>query len=186
MRGMGLLYIENGDRSNDYFLYQPELRRVRRLPETLAREDVYGVDLEYLGFGLAQVEPAELESMKETTLDGDPAILLIERAKRANDRFDRRLIWIDPETYLPIRTEHHQGGEVTLIAETRRIENIDGIATPILTTFERPKEGERVEMEVLRIAYDAAIPDFFFSTLQLLKSQQHHTSPTSTESDHRR
>ena len=52
-----MLFLEQQTRPNDYFLYQPELRRVRRLPEAVANDDVYGIDLEFLGFGVAQSEP---------------------------------------------------------------------------------------------------------------------------------
>ena len=33
LRKMGLLYLEQRDRPNDYFLYRPAVRRVRRLTE---------------------------------------------------------------------------------------------------------------------------------------------------------
>ena len=68
LRGLGLLYIENQDGANEYFLYQPATRRVRRIGQSLAREDVYGIDLEYLGFGLAVGEPTRAESVAPDSL----------------------------------------------------------------------------------------------------------------------
>lgn len=57
LRKTAILYLENPNQGNDYFLYQPAIRRVRRLPASIADDDVYGIDLEFLGFGVAQGVP---------------------------------------------------------------------------------------------------------------------------------
>lgn len=170
MRGLALLYLENHDRSNDYFLYQPAGRRVRRVPERLAKEDVYGVDLEYLGFGLALIEPSEPISAEWTTLDDRPVIRLEERAITDNPRFHRRIVWLDPDTWIALRTEHWRAGEARLRAATHRIDRIQGIPTPREVTFERPLEGETVTMIVNSVDYEAPIPQSFFSTLKLIQA----------------
>lgn len=168
LRGLGLLYLENRDHLNDYFLWQPALRRVRRLPETLAREDVYGVDLEYLGFGVTPLEPTDLVDLAADTVDGAPALRLRERARRrGGPRFDERVVWLDPARFLPLRTEHVRGGRTVLVATTRGLRDVQGVATPEEIVFERP--GETVTMRVEAIDYEAAIPDAFFSALALAK-----------------
>jgi Outer membrane lipoprotein-sorting protein len=167
LRGLSLLYLESEGRSNDYFLYQPALRRVRRVPETMAREDVYGVDLEYLGFGVAMIEPTQLEEVRAEPLDGRPAFYLRETALRENPRFDERRVWLDPETWIPIKIEHRRHGAVSLVATTQEVRAIQDVATPVRVRFERP--GETVTMTVGKIEYQASIPEAFFSTLALLK-----------------
>ena len=169
LRGVGLLYLEGHGTPNDYFIYQPATRKVRRIPETLAKEDVYGIDLEYLGFGVAQIEPTELESVRKDDLDGKHTFLLTEAAIAANPRFDRRLVWLDPVTFVPLRTEHRRGDGTTLVARTQEIRDVDGIPTPMLVEFDRPQENQSVEMRVESIDYRSAIPEGVFSTLNLLK-----------------
>jgi len=170
MRGLGLLYLENAERSNDYFLYQPAARRVRRVPERLAKEDVYGVDLEYLGFGLALIEPTEPVSAAWASIDGRRVVRLEERALEDNRRFERRVVWLDPGTWIALRTEHWSGGEVRLRATTQRVERIQGVPTPRRVIFERPLEGETVTMFVDAVDYEAPIPKSFFSTLKLIQT----------------
>jgi hypothetical protein len=171
MRGFAILYLENSGRANDYFVYQPELRRIRRVAESLARQDVYGVDLEYLGFGLAVIEQTEVTKVEEASLGGTPTVRLTERAVEQNQRFDQRVVWLDPKTWIPLRTEHHRNGEIRLVAATEEIRAVQGVPTPIRVAFDRPQEGERVVMHVEQIDYEAPIPEVFFTTMELLKGR---------------
>lgn len=171
LRGVSLLYLEHADRSNDYFLYQPAAKRIRRIPEALAREDVYGIDLEYLGFGSAYMEPSRSESVERTELEGRSVLQLSERALQQNPRFEVRRVWLDPETYLVLRTEHDRLGRTTLIARTLEIVQIDGVVTPRQVVFDRPGTGERVSMTVDSIDYRSPIPESVFSTFRLLRTR---------------
>jgi hypothetical protein len=168
MRDFALLYIENADGPNDYFIYQPASQRVRRVPEELVRQDVYGVDLEYLGFGVALIEPAEIESLAWDDLEGRRTLRVSERALRENQRFERRAVWLDPTTWVPLRTEHHLRGQVRLVARTDEVRMVQGTATPVRVSFERPLDGEKVSMQVQSIDYERPIPEAFFSTLRLI------------------
>jgi len=171
LRGLGLLYLEQEGRTNDYFVYQPATGRVRRVPEVMAREDVYGVDLEYLGFGVAQIEPTNVESLERDHLDGEPVWRLEERAERDDARFDRRVVWLDPESFVPLRTEHTKDGRRTLVARTQAIDTVQGIATPRRVRFERPREGQVVEMRIEQVDYVSPIPEAFFTTMRLLRAR---------------
>lgn len=171
LRGLALLYVENPDRSNDYFVYQPELDRVRRINDRTAREDIYGVDLEYLGFGVAQIEPTDITEIREDRHDGRAVVLVEERAKRKNERFDTRRVWVDPKSWVPLRTQHWRDGRLTLDATTRSVETVDGVATPMHVRFERPLVGEAVEFWVEAIDYRAPIPASHFSALALIKKR---------------
>lgn len=169
LRGFGLLYLEHEARPNDYFVYQPATQRVRRISETTANEDIYGVDLEYLGFGVAQHVHSRPQSVQVVSLDGREVYRLEERALEGNQRFDRRVAFLDPETFLPLRVEHRRGDATVLVATTEEVEVVQGVPTPVRTRFVRPREGTEVVMEVASIDYQKPIPGAFFSTLALVK-----------------
>jgi hypothetical protein len=185
LRHVGLLYLEHEQRSNDYFLYQPATRRVRRLPETIANQDVYGIDLEFLGFGVAQSEPTEIESLdrvplpssREESGDGSPDRLgrpvyrLTERALRPNLRFEERITWLDPESFIPLRTEHRSDGQTRLLAETLETRTIQSVATPVRMRFTNADGSRRVDLHVESVDYEADIPADYFSTLALVRAQ---------------
>ncbi|MFI5314981.1 MAG: outer membrane lipoprotein-sorting protein [Myxococcota bacterium] len=170
VRNVGVLFLEQQGRPNDYFLYQPQLRRVRRLPEAIANDDVYGIDLEFLGFGVAQSEPTEIVGMKRETIDGRATYRLSERALRENPRFEERVTWLDAETYVPVRTEQMRLGKKRLIARTVEIREVGGIATPMRMEFENQIESRRVSLRVAEVDYQVAIPEEYFSTLALVRA----------------
>ena len=170
LRNLALLYMEHGGRPNDYFLYQPSIRRIRRLPETIANDDVYGIDLEFLGFGVAQSEPTEIDSMSRVTLNGISTYKLVERATRSNPRFDRRSTWLDRDTFLALRTEHERAGRVVMIAQVRDVQRIQGVSTPMVIDFERPDTKRRVRLQVRSVDYERAIPESYFAAMALLRT----------------
>ena len=170
LRNVGLLYLEHSGQPNDYFLYQPELRRIRRLPETVAGDDVYGIDLEFLGFGVAQTTPTALGAMQRETLGGRAVYRLEERADPPNRRFEERVTWIDAETFVPLRTEHRRDGRVVLVAETLEVGEVQGVATPRRMRFTKPIEKRDVKLFVDAVDYEAPIPEEHFSAIALTKS----------------
>ncbi len=170
LRDLGILYAERSGAPNDYFLYQPELRRVRRLPETVANDDVYGIDLEFLGFGVAQSEPTEIEGVTQESVEGRRAYRLAERALRDNPRFEQRTTWLDAESFVPLRTEQHRRGALRLVARTVETRAVQGTPTPVRMEFEDLARQRKVSLRVASIDYQTAIPDEYFRTLALYRA----------------
>lgn len=169
MRGLALLYLEREGRPNDYFLFQPALKRVRRIPEALAREDVYGVDLEYLGFGGALLTPTKVLSAEPAVLGNRQVYLLVERALNQNPKFEQRRVWLDAETYVPWKVEHEARGGLVLVGVTERVETVQGISSPLRIRFDRPLSRQVITMRVEAIDYEKQIPEEFFTTFTLVK-----------------
>jgi len=172
LRNLGFLYFEQADRPNDYFLYRPAVKRVRRLQQHAVTNNLYGVDPEFLGFGIAETEPTRVKSMRRVRLNGREVYRLVERARRANPRFEERVIWIDQDTFIPLRTEHQLNGRRVLTAETVEIRDIQGVPTPVHMRFERPLEGSRVDLTIEEVDYERPIPDEIFSVFTLMKAQR--------------
>jgi hypothetical protein len=171
LRRLGLLYLEHADRPNDYFLYRPSVRRVRRLHESAVAGNLYGIDPEFLGFGIAETEPTTIKAMELVRLRKREAYRLVERARRSNSRFDRRTVWIDRETFIPLKTEHELNGKLVLNAETTEIREVQGVQTPVRMHFERPLDGTRVQVAVEHVDYDQPIPEEVFAVFRLMKSR---------------
>lgn len=169
LRGVGVLYLEQAGRANDYFLYQPSSGRVRRVPEDLAREDLYGLDLEFLGFDVAGDEPTAIESMEPVRLDDRNLLRLTERPESPAVRFDRRTVWLDPRTFIPMRSEYELHDATTIVASTLEVRDVQGVPTPVHTRFVRPAESYVVDLYIEEIDYEEPIQENFFSTFELTK-----------------
>ncbi len=172
LRNLGLLYFEQLGRPNDYFLYRPAVRRVRRLQQSAITNNLYGVDPEFLGFGIAETEPTWIQSMQSVRLNGHDAYRLVEKARGSNPRFEERIVWIDRENYIPLRTEHRLNSKRVLTAETIEIRSVQGVPTPMRMHFERPLDGTRVQLVVEEVDYERPIPEHVFSVFTLMKSQR--------------
>jgi hypothetical protein len=172
LHNVGLLYLEQSGRPNDYFLYQPAIGRIRRLPQSIADDDVYGIDLEFLGFGVAQSAQTEIVGMTRETLAGRAVYKLEERATVANPRFELRRTWIDAENFIPLRTEHLRDDRVVLSAETLEVVDVQGVATPKRMRFQKPIEKREVLLTVDSVDYQAPIAEDHFSALALLRAQK--------------
>jgi hypothetical protein len=169
LKDFGLLFVENAGRPNDYFVHQPELGRVRRVSESVVSQDIYGVDLEFLGFGVAQSVPCEVEDVQPAELDGRAVYKVRERPLDSTQRFDERITWIDAANSVPLRTEHLRAGRAALVARVTKLDSVQGLPTPTEYVFERPAVGEIVRMFVRHIDYETPIAPDFFSTLALIK-----------------
>jgi len=171
LRNVGLLYLAHEDRPNDYFLYQPAMKRIRRLPQSIADDDVYGIDLEFLGFGVAQTSPTQVTRMTREDLGGRAVYKLEEVASEPNPRFETRRTWIDAGSFVPLRTEHLRDARTVLLAETLEVQDVQGVVTPKTMRFQKPIEKREVLLHVDWVDYQAPISDEHFSALALLKAQ---------------
>jgi hypothetical protein len=172
LRDVGLLYREVAGRPNEYFLYTPATRRVRRLPPRIAQEDLYGVDLEFLGFGTSEIEPTRITGMERELLAGRPAYRLAERAVREGARFDTRVTWLDPATFIPLQQELYRGAELVLRAQTRAVREIQGVATPVEMGFACPGEGREVALRFERVDYEQPLGEDVFAILNLTRRRR--------------
>jgi hypothetical protein len=168
MHGIALLYLEHPERPSDFFLYRPALRRVRRIPEALVTEYVYGIDLEYVGLRLARTRA---ESVTVDSTSERPTLRLVENAVESNQRFDRRITWLDPESFIPVRTVHYRGESEVLRGRTEEVRTVQGIPTPMRIVFERMAPSETITVEVTSIDYVRPIPKAYFSTMALAEGR---------------
>jgi hypothetical protein len=141
------------------------------MPGTVVDDDVYGVDLEFLGFGAAQSEPTEIRSMRSERVGERAAYRLEERALEQNPRFEERTTWIDAESFVPLRTEHRRRGKTVLVAETRRLGTVQGVVTPLEMYFEKTGEKRQVTLIIDEVEYEREIAEADFSLLNLIRSR---------------
>jgi hypothetical protein len=177
LRDVRLLYREVPGRPNEYFLYTPSTRRVRRLPPLVADDDLYGVDLEYLGFGTSEVEPTEITGMERESLGGREVYRLSERARGASRRFDARVTWLDPESFIPLQQELRLGDELVLRAQTRELRRIQGIETPVEMFFVRPRDRREVLLRFESVDYEQPLAEDVFAILNLTRRRRDLVDP---------
>jgi hypothetical protein len=119
---------------------------------------------------MAHTEPIKIRSLTMGRLEDRRAYRFVERALSANHRFEERVTWVDAETFIPLRTEHVVEGRTVLAAETREIDLVQEVPTPLRMSFEKPLEKRHVDVYVDEVDYKREIPEDVFSTLTLMKT----------------
>jgi hypothetical protein len=167
LRNLRFLYVEQPDRSNEYYLYQADLKRMRRIHESIADDDLYGIDLEFLGFGGVPPVPVDGLSIRRETLGDREVYVLHERAREPNARFEERRLWIDRSTFVALRTEHLVEGGRRLLAETLATRTHAGVEFPTRIRFERDGGTRSVELTLDDLDLVTPLPDDVFTILAL-------------------
>jgi hypothetical protein len=165
LRNVGLLYLEQAGRPNDYFLYQPAMKRIRRLPQSVAE-------------GRAGITSGSSASAWRNRADGDPrrdgegsrTRGLESRGRRFRTRASRRGAPGSTRRTSSARTEHLRDRRVVL-AETLEVVEIQGVATPKRMRFHKTIEKREVLLTVDSVDYQAPIAEEHFSALALLRAQ---------------
>jgi hypothetical protein len=167
IRGQSWLMLENVDRPNEFYVYSTRrasipVRRLRRIREG---NPFAGADLDYLGFRVARHGNPVATSVTTETVGERKALRLTEEA--TDMYFDRRDIWLDARTFVPLRGEYWVGDKKYLEAETEEIRLVQGVETPTRIRFTIPatddKPARNAFWKVESIDYDRPILESFFS-----------------------
>lgn len=163
-RGNSFLMLENLDRPNEYYFYSTARASigVHRLKNINRGNPFAGGEFDYLHFRVARQGRPVAKQVESAVLDGRKVYVLTEEADAMH--FEKRKIWLDAETYVPLRGEYWRAGNQFLVAETEEVREIQGVPTPIRIRFSYPlRPGESAVWEVESIDYDRPILDSYFA-----------------------
>jgi hypothetical protein len=167
IRGQSWLMLENADRPNIYVVYSTKRSSARpRQIKAITRGNPFaGADFDYLGLRVARHGHPVAKSVTSTTVGDRKALRLTEEA--TDMPFDRREIWLDAKTFVPLRGEYWVNDVKYLEAVTEQIDLVQGVETPTLIRFTRPAKKDRPDAvsiwKVESIDYDRPILESFFS-----------------------
>jgi hypothetical protein len=167
IRGQSWLMLENVDRTNEFYVYSTKRASdpVRRLRWIRRGNPFAGADFDYLGFRVAHHGNPVATSVKTETVGERKALRLTEEA--TDMPFDRREIWLDAKTFVPLRGEYWANDRIYLEVETEEIRLIQGVETPTRIRFTIPatddKPATTAIWKVETIDYNRPILESFFS-----------------------
>jgi len=163
--GTGLLVHNHGAQATDQWLYLPAAKRVRRVSSenrggSFVQSDIYYEDLRDR---LPEEDEHRLLGMDE--FEGAQTYLL-ENIPKADfpSTYNKRLMWVHPETMVPLRIDFYEGGEEPAKRmEVQRLEQIQGYWTVTASTMTTLRSGHETVLEVEAAVYDLGLPDELFS-----------------------
>lgn len=167
--GTGLLVHSRRGKADDQWLFLPALERIRRVSSEsrggrFVQSGIYYEDLQ-------DRPPAEdshrllgtddyegVEALLLESVPGDPA----------SSTYSRRLRWIHPSLYVPLRVDFFRDGERPIKRMTvRRLDEIDGYWTVSESVITELGSGDETRISLIDVAYDTALPEALFTTRTL-------------------
>jgi hypothetical protein len=167
IRGQSWLMLENADRPNTYLLYSTKRAsaRPRQLRSIVRGNPFAGADFDYLGLRVAGQGHPVAKSVTTATVGDRKALRLTEEA--TDMPFDRREVWLDAQTFAPLRAEYWDQNEKYLEAETEQLRQVQGVETPTRIRFTIPaKNGKPSKVAIWKVEsidYERPILESFFS-----------------------
>jgi hypothetical protein len=173
IEGTAFLAWENEDRSDDQFLYLPELGRTRRIVSTQKDRSFVNSDFTY-------------EDLEKRKVDKDThTILRSERYEKyecwvleslpladSNSQYGKLVAWIAKDILIPVKVEYYDKQQrLAKRLVVQRLEKIDGIWTAMETEMHDLSKDHRTRMRTLEIRYNKGVSDRVFTEAYLQKPQ---------------
>ena len=84
--------------------------------------------------------------------------------------FDSYTMHIHKATYIPIKIEYEKGGEVYRVAETLKVDDIQGYKTVTKSRMKDLGTGSETVLEYVSVEYDTGLPEGLFTERYLRKA----------------
>jgi hypothetical protein len=107
LRGAAILSIENGDRSDDHFLYLRTLQRVRRLSSRQRADSFMGTGLTYEDFERRRVDDYDVRFLPLTTIAGE-VVRVVEGLPRFDSAYARVEFFIAGSDMAILETRYYK------------------------------------------------------------------------------
>ena len=177
VKGTRVLQVENKGKDDDKWAYEPSLRTTRQIAASSRRSSFVGSDFTYNDMTVRKFEDDTNKMLDEnasvTILGKKYNCWKVESTPNKKDvEFTSRIIWVDKETYLPMRIEFYDRKGMFKEWETtgyRFVKGSDGKETYVLRNGAevhnlRTGHGTRITVTKVEFDNDKSIKQSYFTT----------------------
>ena len=168
---IALLFLQNRDRSDDFFIYWPFLRRVRRMTAAKLEGGLLPFGRYVTLADVRPVLPGELDyrRLPDTEVEGEPCYVVEGRPAGRWLGFDSMELALSKRTGVALRTETHRGKEVRrVLVSPKDVRLFEGRYLPMRRRLEVSPSGLTAEVILRNLMIDPPLPDHLFSKQSLL------------------
>ncbi len=150
------------EKDDDQWLYLPALNKTKRIPASDKDSSFMGSDFTYSDMTDPVLSDYTYKILKESIVkrkSGNQKVWIIERTPKNQDVIDetgyiKSIAYIRQDNYMLTRAKHYlkKAGRIKYM-DVKKVENIDGIDTAIITTA-TTKKGKRTLHETILINSD--------------------------------
>lgn len=155
--GIGLLVRAD----NQMYLYLPEFRRIRRIASSSKKNSFQGSDFSYHDLDTGDFSAsyhAEIKTENEKSW-----LLELNRKETADRPYEKILVRVDKENYMPLMMEMYDKNGVIWKKMTNEIKTVGKYQVISHIKIEDKKKGSHTTLEMKDIKVDQGIEDTVFS-----------------------
>lgn len=173
MRGMRILTVENVDRNDDYFVYLPEFRRVRRVANAQRADAFLGSDMTFEDIEPKRLNNFELIGRSSLKMDGETVHVVMARPLYES-AYDRVEFFIAEKDAAWLEHRYYRKGSFKpykiIRAPRQYMEVVDGYAFPTRVFVKDLEKGSLTELRMIDLKVNPDLDDRLFSVVQLEKN----------------
>jgi len=157
---------------DEQWIYLPALKQSKRISSGEQTGSFMGSDFSYADMSATTFSQDEANHtyLKTETIN-DREVYVIESLPYEDSTYGKSLVWVDIESYLPMKVELYDKDRTTLLKqlETKKIDQLSGEWTATIMEMTTVATGHKTRIEILQAKYGITIPSEYF-TLQFLKT----------------
>lgn len=161
VRKMVFMVWKHPGQDDDRWLYLPALDLVKRIAASDKRSSFVGSDFLYEDVSGRGIDEDDHELIEE----GEKNYVILNKPKKPESvEFSSFKIWIEKETFLPVKAEYYdKAGKVYRTVEAIKMENIQGYPTIVKSRVKNLETGSETVLEFSNIQYDIGLKENIFS-----------------------
>ncbi|NMM48217.1 outer membrane lipoprotein-sorting protein [Marinigracilibium pacificum] len=159
--------------SDKLWIYSPSTDRIIQISGHMLRQSVMGSDLSYEDMmdNTKLLDAYDPKIIKEETIDSRSCWVIELIAKSSDVSYQKRLLWVDQEKYIPLKEElYAKGGQLLKRITLSDIREVDGRTFPFKMNFkDMLKDGEGTDFIIDDLSFNKEIPEEYFNKSVLKK-----------------
>jgi hypothetical protein len=164
--GTRFLTIENNDRTNDKWIFLPNLGRVRRIAAAEGGGSFMGTDMSYDDIASAN-RAVSLDThtlLREETVNGQPMFVIESIPRDKGYQYAKMVQWIGKTDRITHKIElYNRRGALHKVLEVLAVKTIQDWETPVVTRMTTVSAGTSTTINVDALRYDDPMPDGIFT-----------------------
>ncbi len=162
VRSMTFMVHKLPDQDDLRWLFIPAIKMVKRIAASDANSSFVGSDFSYEDVSGRDISLDTHKLIKKETLDGLECHV-IESIPKKEDKFSRRISWVDVNNFLPRKEEYYNSSrELEKVFTASLIQDVDGFPTVMKRIKKNVKTEHRTEVIFENVKYNAGIENELF------------------------
>jgi outer membrane lipoprotein-sorting protein len=160
------------DGQDEQWIYLPALKQSKRISSGEQTGSFMGSDFSYADMSATTFSQDEAtHTYLKTEIINGRDTFVIESVPYVSSSYGKSIVWVDSETYLPMKVELYDKNKTTLLKQlnTKKIDQLSGEWTATVMEMITVSTGHKTQIKISQAKYGIPIPSGYFS-IQFLKT----------------